>query len=197
MKIVVVSDTHVPDRAASLHPALLGELQRSKPDLILHAGDISTPGVLKALGRIAPVKAVMGNRDWLFAGKLKGFLELNIHGVNIALTHGHLNFLTYWWDKANYMFRGYNRDRIVRRLELAFPKADLVVFGHTHRAENYRQNGKLFFNPGSATIGDIWVHTRSYGILEIGEDHSVQSRIIPLAGFHLVNRQWEAQDDQT
>ena len=55
MKIGVVSDTHVPDRAVALHPALLSELRRNKVDLILHAGDISTAGVLQELETIAPV----------------------------------------------------------------------------------------------------------------------------------------------
>ena len=192
MKIGVVSDSHIPDRAAALHPELLGELQRSNLDLILHGGDISTPGVLKDLAKIAPVKAVMGNRDWLFAGQLERTIEFEIEGVKIVLTHGHLNFLTYWWDKMHYLFNGYKRDRIVQRLSTAFPKADIVVFGHTHRAENFWAGEQLFFNPGSVTVGDIWIRTRSFGIIEIAEDGSFQSQIIPLTGYDLVERKWRA-----
>jgi len=194
MKIGVVSDTHIPDRAAALHPNLIGELQRSTLDLILHAGDISTPAVLKELEKVAPVKAVAGNRDFLFAGNLKKTRNLRIKGVKIVLTHGHLNFLTYWWDKMHYLLKGYNRDRIIHRLASAFPKAKLIIFGHTHRAENYWAGETLFFNPGSVTIGDLWVRSRSYGIIEIGEDGEITSQIVPLTGYELVDRKWQASE---
>src|SRR5512133_650420 len=113
MKIGVVSDTHVPDRAVTLHPALLGELRRNAVDLIVHAGDISTAGVLQEMETIAPVKAVSGNRDLLFGGKLDKTISFEVNGVGVVLTHGHLNFLTYWWDKVQYMSTGYKRERIV------------------------------------------------------------------------------------
>lgn len=191
VRIGVISDTHIPDRAAGLHPALLEELRNRQVDLILHAGDISVPGVLRTLEEIAPVKAVRGNRDILFPGGLPNTQEMTINGVPLVLTHGHLNFLTYWWDKLQYIFRGYERRRFTKRLGEAFPLARVIVYGHTHRAENVSLDEKLFFNPGSAAIGDLWVRKCSFGLLEIEEDGSIKSQLVPLEGFHLVNRRWE------
>jgi len=54
--IGVVSDTH-----GLLRPEALRRLRGV--DRIVHAGDIGTPGVLRALEAIAPVTAVRGNND--------------------------------------------------------------------------------------------------------------------------------------
>ncbi len=64
-KLGVVADTHVPDKAKTLNPQVLAILRQAEVSAILHAGDISSPGVLTALGEIAPVYAVLGNRDWV------------------------------------------------------------------------------------------------------------------------------------
>jgi phosphoesterase, MJ0936 family len=162
VRIGVISDTHIPDRAAGLHPALLEELRNRQVDLILHAGDISVPGVLRTLEEIAPVKAVRGNRDILFPGGLPNTLEMTINGVPLVLTHGHLNFLTYWWDKLQYIFRGYERRRFTKRLGEAFPLARVIVYGHTHRAENVSLDESSFSTPAlrqSAIYGCENVHS--------------------------------------
>lgn len=190
LRIAVISDTHIPDRAAELHPALIGELRNRQVDLILHAGDISVPRVLSELQEIAPVKAVRGNRDLLFRGELPNLVEIDANGVPLVLTHGHLNFLTYSWDKFQYMFRGYDRTRFIKRLGEAFPQAKVLVYGHTHRAENLWAEGKLFFNPGSAAIGDLWVRSCSFGVIEIDDNGSITSGIVPLEGYQLIRRVW-------
>ena len=56
MKLAVLSDTH-----GLLRQEVLEYL--SSADAILHGGDISSPGILKQLEQIAPVKAVRGNND--------------------------------------------------------------------------------------------------------------------------------------
>ncbi len=56
MKVGIISDTHDLLRAEVME-ALRG------CDMILHGGDISSPGILKQLEQIAPVKAVRGNND--------------------------------------------------------------------------------------------------------------------------------------
>jgi putative phosphoesterase len=192
MKIAVISDTHVPDRAQALHPALIGCLKALDADLILHAGDISTPAVLTELEAIAPVKAVRGNRDLLYPGGLATVLEMDLNGIPVALTHGHLDFLTYTGDKIRWILRGYDQNRVVKRLGETLPKARVIIFGHTHRAENIWIGERLFFNPGSAATGDPWVKGCSYGLLEINEAGKITSRIIPLEGFQLVHRKWKA-----
>lgn len=67
LTVGVVADTHIPDKARWLHPALIPALQRAGVQTILHCGDISAPRVVAMLEQVAPVVAVRGNRDWAFA----------------------------------------------------------------------------------------------------------------------------------
>ena len=61
--IVIIADSHVGDRLKELPENLLSQLSAIKPDLILHAGDISVRRVLDQLNQVAPVRAIQGNRD--------------------------------------------------------------------------------------------------------------------------------------
>ena len=56
VKVGLISDTH-----GLLRPEALAALGDS--ELILHAGDIGSPDILKALKSVAPVIAVRGNND--------------------------------------------------------------------------------------------------------------------------------------
>lgn len=178
-KIAVISDTHVPDRSPEITDAFLTALKAEKVDLILHGGDISVPSVLSQLEAIAPVKAVRGNRDFLLLGRVPMLQQFEVYGVRFALMHGHMNFLVYWLDKFQYMFQGYIRERYIRRLPKAAPGAKVIVFGHTHHAENFWQDGILYFNPGSVTYGDSITRQRTWGIIEVYEDGRVGGKIIP------------------
>jgi putative phosphoesterase len=178
-KIGVISDTHVPDRAPEITDAFLTTLKAEKVDLILHAGDISLPRVLALLESIAPVKAVRGNRDFLLINKIPMVHQFEVFGVKFALMHGHMNLLVYWLDKFQYVFQGYSRDRYIIRLPKAAPGAKVIIFGHTHHAENFVQDGILYFNPGSITYGDTLTRQRTWGIIEVYEDGRVGGKIIP------------------
>ena len=86
-------------------------------DLILHAGDVCTAGVLAELAQYAPVTAVLGNNDgpdvadWGAAPTA----ELDLDGLRVAMLH----------DSGPAPGR-------LSRMRRAFPRADLVVFGHSH-----------------------------------------------------------------
>jgi uncharacterized protein len=180
-KIAVVSDTHVPDRTPDLDPSFFAALKAEKVDLILHAGDICVKRVLDELEKIAPVKAVRGNRDFLLRRRVPMVQHFEQFGVKIALMHGHINFFIYWLDKFLYTFQGYRCSRYISRLPAAAPEAMVYVFGHTHHAENFWQDGRLYFNPGSITYGDYLSKQRSWGVLEVFEDGKVVAKVIPLA----------------
>jgi putative phosphoesterase len=132
--VLLLADTHVPDFARALPPALGPHLP--KADLILHAGDATSPDVLQELARHAPLRAVRGNGDrpeveaWGAAEEL----ELELRGVRVALLHD----------------AGPSRGRPAR-LRRRFPKADVVVFGHSHIPLVARHEGLLLVNPGSPT----------------------------------------------
>lgn len=98
-------------------------------DLIIHAGDIDSPNVLKALRRIAPVVAVRGNMDR--GGWTRGLLRTEIvelDDVSIYVVHD-VNALDF--DPAAAGFKA-------------------VVSGHTHRPSIEKNDGILYINPGSA-----------------------------------------------
>lgn len=179
-KLAILADTHVPDRVADLPISFLEGLKSEEVDLILHAGDICVKRVLDVLASIAPVKAVRGNRDFLLFRSTPWCQSFEVFGVRFALMHGHINFITYWLDKFIHILKGYDRYRYSARLPKAMPNANVYVFGHTHHAENFWQNGVLFFNPGSITHGDEQTKKRTWGIIEVGEDRKIFARIIDL-----------------
>lgn len=152
--IGLISDTHVPNRLPAIPPAVFEHLDGV--DLILHAGDVDDPAILGELRQIAPVEGVHGNwhllAPWPNDHRLSLFLDLQIEGKRVVLTHGHLNFWNNFLEKF-WLFLPDRRRRVneilVTRLARRFPGADVYVFGHTHRALVERRDGALFVNPGA------------------------------------------------
>lgn len=186
----VVADTHIPDRVAGLHPNLLTELQNQKVDIIFHAGDISSQRVLDTLAQVAPVRAVKGNRDFLIQPSLPMWQMFEINGKRVVLTHGHLTSAIYWYDKVQYMTRGYTFDRYQARFKRFFPNVQVIVFGHTHEVENRWLEGRLYFNPGSASYNNPRNPDSHFGVLRFSEDGSIESDVIGLAGWKIQGREW-------
>jgi putative phosphoesterase len=180
IKIGVIADTHVPDKAKALHPQVLPLLRQAGVSAILHAGDISSPGVLAALAEIAPVYAVLGNRDWVFLGRLPLHRTLTFNGVTLGLTHSHGGLRHYIIGKFHYIAEGYNLERFKPRLLETFPEADVIVFGHTHRPVVRQADGKLFFNPGSTCFTDKRDLPPSLGMLSIQPGGPVTGEIVRL-----------------
>jgi putative phosphoesterase len=100
--------------------------------LILHAGDVGGSHVLRDLRDVAPVQAVYGNVDDRHDPALASSIELTLHGVSIHMSHGH--------ELGSPTPQG---------MLHAYP-ADIVVFGHTHRAVIERLDRRLAVNPGAA-----------------------------------------------
>ena len=160
MKIGVISDTHIPERALDIPPEIYSAFKDA--DLILHAGDLASLDVLKLLEKICPVKAVCGNMDDANSRKILKDKEIIEAGkFKIGLIHG----------------RG-NPSNLIDFARSAFSeKLDVIVFGHSHSPFNEKIAGTLFFNPGSCT-DTVFAPYRSYGILEIN-DH-IQAKIVRL-----------------
>ena len=101
-------------------------------DLILHAGDVGGRAVIDALEGIAPVRAVRGNTDDPHDPNLESRVDVELGGYRIHVSHGHeLGSPT------------------PERLAAAYD-ADIIVFGHTHKAVVERVGGALVVNPGAA-----------------------------------------------
>ncbi len=192
--IGVVGDTHIPDRVNSLHPNLMPGLRQQGVDLILHTGDICKMLVLEELEQLAPVSAVRGNRDFLLAASIGMKRSFEINGVRVLLSHGHVNTWHYWMDKLEYLALGYKPERYVRRLQGIDPSAQVVIFGHSHRAENFTYGTTLFFNPGSSCNGDLTSARLSYGVIKISTRGGIESAIIALEGFRIRSGSWEKID---
>lgn len=190
--IGVVSDTHIPDRVRDLHPDIIAGLKREGVQLILHAGDISCGQILEQLARVAPVRAVRGNRDFITLPHLPAEEEFSIHGVRIYLAHGHGSWSHYLWDKYIYMLRGYEFERYQRYLTKVSRGADVIVYGHTHRPEIRNQGRTLFINPGSA--GPNYEQRQpSFGTLHIGEDGRVEGKIHLLEDYAVLRHRWRQE----
>jgi putative phosphoesterase len=176
----VISDTHIPDRARGLHPAVLPLFRDAPVSTILHAGDISIPSVLAELAQVAPVFTVRGNRDILWRHRLPLTLNLNFNGLDIGLTHGHGGWRRYLIDRVYFTFHGYNHERLLPRLLTTFPQANVIVFGHGHLTLNRWVGDQLFFNPGSPHFPGIKGLAPSVGLLHISAESEVVGEIVAL-----------------
>jgi putative phosphoesterase len=176
----VIADTHVPDRRISLDPQMLELLRSRDIHTILHAGDVSSPGVLAELEQIAPVYAVRGNRDWLWLRRLPAERIMTFSGVTIALTHGHGGWFRYLLDRPYFMLHGYRHARLVPRLLAGFPQAKVIVFGHGHLPLNEWIDKKLLFNPGSPHFPSEKDLAPSLGFLHLLGGGEVVGEIVTL-----------------
>ena len=134
MLCAVIADTHMPKGDRRLPEACVERLCAA--DLVLHAGDLTSPATLTDLERLGPpVAAVHGNVD---APKLRRRLPearlVAAEDVRIGLVHD----------------AGPARGRLAR-LRRRFPKADAVVFGHSHMPLHEGDDAFQIFNPGSPT----------------------------------------------
>ena len=144
LTIGVVSDTHIPDRVSEIPNELMMRLKEMEVELIFHAGDISIPSVITTLEGIAPVKAVRGNRDLFLLRNLPQELEMDLAGIPFILTHGHGGWINYFLDKFKYIYQGYSFNRYHRLLANHYPNAHVIVYGHTHFAENRQGQWQTF-----------------------------------------------------
>jgi putative phosphoesterase len=188
--IGVLSDTHIPDRVGDLHPDIIPIFQEHKVDVIIHAGDITIPYVLEKLKEVAPVQAVMGNRDWWRLKKLPHSKNLTMKQVKILLTHGHGNLFSYIFDKFPHWILGYRFEHFAQKFTKLNLDFDIVIFGHSHYPEKRWVEGRLFFNPGSA-YDPLRDHSGpSIGLIEIKGKGEIQTQIIKLKELRWKRGMW-------
>ena len=143
MKLGIISDTHnhIPDAVFDLFNGV---------DQSIHAGDIGRENIITDLRTIAPVKAVFGNMDTFpLVSQYRRIDFFRIVNFEFCLTHiigTHKGF-------------GYQLFKMNK-------KVDVVIHGHTHRAEKTTYNNILFINPGSASQPRK-VSKGSVGLLEV------------------------------
>jgi putative phosphoesterase len=208
IRVGVVADTHSPEFMPEL-PAALFERLRGV-DLILHAGDVGGEETLRRLRELAPVEAVRGDHDPNMPD-LPPWREVAVGGRRITIAHGNRSRLVeepvtlLGTLSLGLLWPGGGIQRSLRR---RFPRADVIIYGHTHRARLDHIEGAVLFNPGAVymvtaqeaerRLSDhpgwfqwCWLqvirHRRdtpvpSVGVLELPESTSaeVRARVFPL-----------------
>jgi putative phosphoesterase len=157
MRLGVIADTH-----GLLRPEVFDVF--SEVDHILHAGDLGPLGLLVELESLAPVTAVYGNTDGFdVRARLPQVARIELDGFRIVVTHG---------DQFG--------SPTPEAVQQAFPEAEILVFGHTHRPLLTLVDVVVtVMNPGGAG------HCRfslppSVGILELEPGIPPRGRLIPL-----------------
>ena len=135
IRLVAMSDTHIPRRARDLPRALWQAVNTA--DVVIHAGDWVDVATLDALeARTSRLIGVYGNNDGADLQKrLPEVAAVELGGVRFAVVHE----------------TGPATGREAR-MDLAFPETDVLVFGHSHIPwDTVSPRGLRLLNPGSPT----------------------------------------------
>ncbi|MEU0052291.1 metallophosphoesterase [Streptomyces sp. NPDC006184] len=135
MRLLVMSDTHLPKRAKRLPEQLLAELPHA--DAVLHAGDWVDTATLDLLqSRSRRLIGVYGNNDGPeLRARLPEVAHAELGGLRFAVVHE----------------TGPAQGREAR-CAARFPGVDVLVFGHSHIPWDTTAPGGLrLLNPGSPT----------------------------------------------
>lgn len=132
-RLAVIADTHLTsDSKHDLPASAWREIEQA--DLVLHAGDVTSPDLLERLGTVTRVVAVLGNND-VGLDHLPERWVADLDGVRVAMVHD----------------SGATKGR-ANRMRRWFTDADLVVFGHSHApVDEAGTDGQWLLNPGSPT----------------------------------------------
>jgi hypothetical protein len=180
MRIGLVSDTHLP----ALHRQLdeLGPEAAaffSTVELILHAGDVTSPAVLDWLDQFAPVVVAQGNNDGFRDPRMKPVQFLDIEGWRIGMAH---NLAPERRPVDVLLDRCFGGERV-----------DIMLAGHTHLERLEYRDGVALINSGSPILphhkdsrhGTVGVLTLTPGrlhaeILLLGHTHGRRNPATPM-----------------
>lgn len=157
MRLGVISDTH-----GLLRPEVFDVFQAV--DHILHGGDVGKEEILVELEALAPVTAVYGNTDGPeLRSRLPQVAALDLDGFAVVVTHG---------DQL--------RHPTPAALHAAFPKAEIIVYGHTHKPLlELVDRTVTVLNPGGAGAPRFGI-APSVGILELEPGIPPRGRLVTL-----------------
>jgi uncharacterized protein len=160
MRLGVIADTH-----GLLRPEVFQAF--AEVDHILHAGDVGPVDLLTELGALAPVTAVYGNTDHdEVRDRLPQVASIELEGFDIVVTHG---------DQLG--------SPTPENLNAAFPDAQIIVYGHTHRPLLTIVDVVVtVMNPGGAGHRRFGLPP-SVGILELEPGIPPRGRVLPLLDF--------------
>ena len=135
MRIVLISDTHIPHRARDLPASVWAEVESA--DVVIHAGDWVHIDLLDELqARSARLVGCWGNNDGAaLRARLPERADVTLAGVRFTVVHE----------------TGTAKGRETR-MAAAYPDTDVLVFGHSHIPwDTTAASGLRLLNPGSPT----------------------------------------------
>jgi putative phosphoesterase len=127
--LLALADTH-----GTTTPRLTDHLreQLGAAEMVVHAGDFTTPAALDSFAALGNLRAVFGNSDDpQVRERLPETRTVEWADKQLAVAHGHR--------------RGWTSLSMLARQE----NADAVVVGHTHRPWAGNRGGVVAVNPGS------------------------------------------------
>src|SRR5918996_2456242 len=162
MRIGVISDTH-----GLLRPQVFDVFK--EVDHILHGGDVGKWEILNELQALAPLTAVYGNTDGSeLKAKLPQVARIQLEGFEVVVTHG---------DQLG--------SPTPAKLHAAFPEAEIIVFGHTHKPVlELVDRTVTVMNPGAAGPARFDLKP-SVGIMELEPGIPPRARLVRLWRFVL------------
>jgi len=153
MRILVISDSHGHNEKVE------EAVRRAGPvDMLIHCGDVSQgESYIRSLVA-CPVHMVAGNNDFFL--DLPRYKIIQVEGHRILLIHGH----------RHRVHSGVGELRKLARKH----KADIVMFGHTHRPYLSEEEGLTLLNPGSIAYPRNQGRIPTYLLMEIFDEGTVQ-----------------------
>ena len=153
MKAAVFSDTH------GSTALMVGAVRRCRPDIIIHLGDCERDTeILRKEFPDIPLANVCGNCDVYPLAPLEQVVQLG--PVKALLTHGH-RYNVDWGTYDSLVYAAMERG------------CKIVMFGHTHRAENCEFGGVQIINPGTAGRG----RKLTWAMVEVFDNGGVAAEI--------------------
>lgn len=155
MRIGLITDTHLPSLTRSLDELgpSVGDAMRGV-DLILHAGDVTSPTVLDWCEQFAPVLVAEGNNDLFVDRRMAAVQLLEIEGFRVGMAH-----------------ELRPESRPIQQLlasALGGEQVDILIGGDTHVERLEYREGVLLVNSGSPILPHhLSTRLGTVGILDI------------------------------
>ncbi len=126
-KVAILSDSH-----GFIHPDIINLVAQC--DIAIHAGDVLEEATLEDLKPLERLIVIAGNND-AHITQLKNVETLEVEENTIVIEHGHLH--------------GHHKPSH-ESLRKAHPKANIIIYGHTHKQVIDDSQMPWVINPGAA-----------------------------------------------
>lgn len=147
MKIAVISDSHYEASSINEVKKYLNDV-----DIIFHCGDGAPDTKLLEGDFNGEIYAVKGNCD--ISNEYPSERIVEVMGIKIFITHGNMYNVKNEYNTIFYKGKEVG--------------ADIVLFGHSHKALINKYDGLIIMNPGSVTF-PYGIDKRTMGFIEISD----------------------------